>query len=85
LACYSDITNLNALQGVSDIVNQKSDKKNVGGRPVTTGTGDPVLVRILPELMAGLDNWIAKQPGELSRPEAIRQLLSETLRRRGLL
>lgn len=46
------------------------------GRPVTTGSGEPVVVRMhLPQLKA-LDAWIAQQPQPFpSRPEAVRRLM----------
>ena len=47
------------------------------GRPKTTGTGTVVGVRMLPDQLASLDAWIKHQPGELSRPEAVRRLLEE--------
>jgi hypothetical protein len=50
------------------------------GRPKTTGEGHLVGVRILPNLMAALESWIARQPDpKPSRPEAIRRLLAERL------
>jgi hypothetical protein len=55
------------------------------GRPVTTGKGDPVMVRILPPLMASLDDWLSQQEPQPSRPEAIRQILTDYLKRRGFL
>jgi hypothetical protein len=49
---------------------------NKRGRPVTTGTGTVVGVRMLDRPLATLDAWIAKQKEpELSRPEAIRRLV----------
>lgn len=50
--------------------------KKKRGRPVTTGKGTLIGVRLLDEPLASLDSWIAKQKDpELSRPEAIRQLV----------
>ena len=50
---------------------------NKRGRPVTTGTGTIVGVRILDRPLAALDAWIAKQKEpDLSRPEAIRRLIA---------
>lgn len=66
-------------------MNRKDVKKNKGGRPITTGTGQLVAVRILPDLMAGLDAWAAKQDSGLSRPEALRRIAVEFLKRRGML
>jgi hypothetical protein len=46
------------------------------GRPVTTGTGTTIGVRMLDDRLAVLDAWIAKQKEtSLSRPEAIRRLV----------
>ena len=46
------------------------------GRPVTTGKGTLIGVRLLDDPLASLDDWIGKQkePG-LTRPEAIRRLV----------
>jgi metal-responsive CopG/Arc/MetJ family transcriptional regulator len=40
----------------------------------------PILVRIQPQLLAGLDVWISQQNGSLTRPEAIRQLIEFALK-----
>jgi hypothetical protein len=51
-------------------------QKKKRGRPVTTGRGTLIGVRLLDEPLATLDAWIAKQKEpDLSRPEAIRQLV----------
>jgi hypothetical protein len=58
--------------------------KKKRGRPVTTGKGTLIGVRLLDDPMSTLDDWIAKQrePG-LSRPEAIRRLIEIALRVKG--
>jgi len=43
------------------------------------------MVRLLPELTVPLDAWAAEQGGELSRPEAIRRILTDYLSRRGFM
>lgn len=46
------------------------------GRPVTTGKGTLVGVRLLDAPLAALDAWISKQKEpDLTRPEAIRRLV----------
>jgi hypothetical protein len=45
------------------------------GRPVTTGTGTTIGVRMLDDRIAVLDAWIAKQKPTPSRPEAVRRLV----------
>jgi hypothetical protein len=53
------------------------------GRPVTTGTGTTIGVRMLDELLDALDKWIEKQRDpDLSRPEAIRRLVEAGLKRK---
>jgi hypothetical protein len=50
--------------------------KKKRGRPVTTGRGTLVGVRLLDMPLATLDAWISKQKEpNLSRPEAIRRLI----------
>ena len=46
------------------------------GRPVTTGKGTLIGVRLPPLDLAALDKWIAKQPGEMNRPEALRAMMA---------
>jgi len=53
------------------------------GRPVTTGMGTLIGVRLLDEPLAALDAWIAEQGEDLSRPEAIRRLIEIGLKKRG--
>jgi hypothetical protein len=50
--------------------------KKKRGRPVTTGRGTLIGVRLLDAPLAALDDWIEqhKEP-DLSRPEAIRRLV----------
>jgi hypothetical protein len=44
--------------------------------PPATGKGEPIVVRMHPPLLAGLDEWIAKQKQPFpTRPEAIRRLV----------
>jgi hypothetical protein len=46
------------------------------GRPVTTGKGTLIGVRLLDDPLAALDSWITKQiEPDLTRPEAIRRLV----------
>lgn len=47
------------------------------GRPVSTGMGTGINVRLQPEQLAALDKWIAEQPDKPSRPEAVRRVLAE--------
>ncbi|WP_446660365.1 ribbon-helix-helix domain-containing protein [Blastomonas sp. SL216] len=44
------------------------------GRPAT-GKGVPISVRLQPDQLERLDQWIEDDGGRFSRPEAIRQLL----------
>jgi hypothetical protein len=51
-------------------------QKKRRGRPVTTGKGTLIGVRLLDDPLSNLDTWIAKQKeSDLSRPEAIRRLV----------
>jgi hypothetical protein len=52
------------------------------GRPKTTGSGQPMVVRMHdPQLMA-IDRWIKAQGEDISRPEAIRRLVELGLARK---
>jgi hypothetical protein len=57
---------------------QKKLKRRFG-RPPTYAT--PIMVRLLPEQLAALDAWIKRQPDKPGRPESIRRILGEHLRR----
>lgn len=48
-------------------------EKSPRGRPRTGAT--PVMVRLDPEQLRRLDDWIEEDGGRFSRPEAIRRLL----------
>ena len=52
----------------------RQDKKRGPGRPAT-GQGLGVLVRFPPGELAALDDWIARDGGLLSRPQATRRLV----------
>jgi hypothetical protein len=45
------------------------------GRPVTTGKGTLVGVRLQPDDLTELDDWISEQDESFTRPEAIRRLV----------
>jgi len=45
--------------------------------PVPTGKGIQIQVRLQPDLISNLDNWIEENAPKASRPEAIRQILKE--------
>jgi len=45
------------------------------GRPVTTGPGEPMVVRMHDEQLEAIDAWIAEHGDKISRPEAIRRLV----------
>lgn len=51
--------------------------------PKPTGIGTLIGVRMLPELLIELDEWINRQPEpKPTRPEAVRRILWQVLRRR---
>ena len=52
-----------------------SDVTKRRGRPVSTGKGVPITVRLLPDQLQRLDDWIEEDGARFSRPEAIRRLL----------
>jgi hypothetical protein len=52
-----------------------SDNKKKMGRPAT-GVGTMIGVRLQPDQLAALDAWIAAQPDQPSRPEAVRRILA---------
>jgi hypothetical protein len=59
--------------------------KKKRGRPVTTGMGTLIGVRLLDAPLATLDTWIAdqKEP-DLTRPEAIRRLIEIGLKAKNM-
>jgi hypothetical protein len=54
----------------------KKRKRKVG-RPKTSGSGVPLLVRMHRPQLAALDRWI--RDSGISRPEAVRQLIDFAL------
>jgi hypothetical protein len=52
-------------------------KKRIGRPPVNSV---PILVRIPPDELEPIDEWISRHREELSRPEAIRRLVAVGLR-----
>jgi hypothetical protein len=52
-------------------------KTNPRGRPRKDPTS--IHLTLLPEQLSSLDNWISKQPDDLSRPEAIRRIVDRAL------
>ena len=55
--------------------------RSKGGRPRTNAT--PVLVRLQPPDLAALDAYVDADPDPMTRPQAIRAILSEWLRTHG--
>ena len=53
------------------------------GRPVTTGSGEPQVVRMHDEQLAAIDDWIEVLGEKISRPEAIRRLVEIGLKAKG--
>ena len=57
-----------------------SDNTKKGrGRPVTTGKGTLIGVRLQPAHLKALDAWIATQSTPVTRPEAIRAMMETIL------
>jgi hypothetical protein len=56
------------------IRDSKKSKPKIG-RPKTTGSGQPQVVRMHDQQIAAIDAWIAMHDAEISRPEAIRRLV----------
>lgn len=48
--------------------------KKTRGRPVTTGRGTGVLIKVHDPLLAAVDNWRKRKGGGLTRPEAFKRL-----------
>lgn len=70
---------------LSDILmaSKTYNRKNRGrGRP-PTGIGNPVGLRLYPDLEKRIDEWRQKEPDRPGRPEAIRRLIVLALSRQG--
>ena len=52
------------------------------GRPKTTGSGEPQVVRMHDEQLEAIDDWIEAQGEKISCPEAIRRLVEIGLKTR---
>jgi hypothetical protein len=53
------------------------------GRPITTGPGEPQVVRMHDEQLEAIDDWIEAHGEKISRPEAIRRLVEIGLKVKG--
>lgn len=51
-------------------------------RPGQSGT--PIMLRVQPNLLDGIDRFIAEEAPGISRPEAIRRLTVEALQKMGM-
>ncbi len=51
-----------------------SDVTKKRGRPAT-GRGTPITLRLQSEQLLALDQWIAAEDDNLTRPEAVRRLM----------
>jgi len=58
--------------------NAITDIRKRRGRPAVGSTA--VMVKLPPDQLAKLDDWIASHPDQPSRPEAVRRLLSSALK-----
>ena len=56
-------------------IRDSTKSKAKTGRPVTTGPGEPMVVRMHDEQLEAIDAWIAEHSEKISRPEAIRRLV----------
>ena len=50
--------------------------------PPPTGKGEPIMVRVQPDLLKKLEAWRAHQDDRTSRPEAIRRLVEQALEKK---
>lgn len=57
----------------------KSIRATTKPRKRAAATGDPVMVRIQPDMAKALDDWRRKQDDLPGRPEAIRRLVEKAL------
>jgi len=58
-----------------------SDNPKSRGRPKTTGKGLLIGVRMLPDLLSALDEWIERQAEpKPTRPEAVRRIVWDAVR-----
>jgi hypothetical protein len=60
----------------------KKPLKKKRGRPVTTGRGTLIGVRLQSEALTMLDYWRKSEPDKPSRPEALRRLMEFGIRSR---
>ncbi|ARR55326.1 hypothetical protein HY78_18705 [Rhizorhabdus wittichii DC-6] len=57
-----------------------SDNRKSRGRP-KTGINPPIGVRLYDDQLQRLDQWIAQEPDNPPRPEAIRRLMERGLKK----
>lgn len=66
-----------ARKALADAGGTTDQSRGTTKRPAEKGT--PVQVRLQADLLAALDDFIAKAPGQMTRPEAVRRILSDRL------
>lgn len=64
---------------------KNEETKRGRGRPPSTGTGQTVGVRVLPDVMQALDQFCAGEDPSLSRADGLRRLAVEALKARKLI
>ena len=78
------------MMTMTRIRNAESTFQNISGlrscndcrvRPKTTGSGQPMVVRMHGRQISAIDAWIAVQGEDVSRPEAIGRLVDAALER----
>lgn len=69
---------------MGELIRSSKKSKPQMGRPKTTGSGQPQVVRMHDQQIAAIDAWIMAQEVDISRPEAIRRLVELGLRAKGM-
>src|SRR5262249_44845960 len=70
---------------ICDIIVWRKRKTVISGKkrgPPPTGKGEPIMVRVQPDLLEKLEAWRAHQEDRPSRPEAIRRLVEQALEKK---
>ncbi len=80
--CYEHLPSL-LFYNITNSAMPISNIKKSRGRP--TVDSEAVMVRLPAPLLTGLKAYISKEDSEIGRPEAIRRILTDYLKRRGML
>jgi hypothetical protein len=69
-------------RGTTDFMARQTVTPKKKRGPSPTGKGTPITVRLQPSNLAMVDDWASQQDDQPSRPEAIRRMIEQVLKKK---